>query len=92
MSLITGIPYPIALLVAVLVILIYTFMGGYLAVAYTDFFQSLVMLVGVMWILIAALSELGGLTAANQAILEIDTKDRKDRGLHALNCIRCIAL
>ena len=34
MSLITGIPYPIALLVAVLVILIYTFMGGVLAVAY----------------------------------------------------------
>ena len=86
MSLITGIPYPIALLVAVLVILIYTFMGGYLAVAYTDFFQSLVMLVGVMWILIAALSELGGLTAANQAILEIDPTLLsiwgKDMGFH----------
>ena len=72
MALVTGIPYPMALAIAVAVILIYTFMGGYLAVAYTDFFQSLVMLVGVMWILIAALSELGGLTAANHAIAEID--------------------
>jgi sodium/proline symporter len=38
----------------------------------TDFFQSLVMLVGVMWIVIAALSEVGGLTAANNAISELD--------------------
>ena len=72
MALVTGISYPIALAIAVGIILAYTFMGGYLAVAYTDFFQSLVMLVGVMWILIAALSELGGLTAANNAIAEID--------------------
>ena len=72
MALVTGIPYPLALAIAVGIILAYTFMGGYLAVAYTDFFQSLVMLVGVMWIVIAALSELGGLTAANTAIRELD--------------------
>ncbi len=72
MALVTGIPYPLALAIAVGIILIYTFMGGYLAVAYTDFFQSLVMLVGVMWVLIAALSELGGLTAANTALAELD--------------------
>jgi sodium/proline symporter len=72
MALVTGIPYPLALAIAVGIILVYTFMGGYLAVAYTDFFQSLVMLVGVMWILIAAMSELGGFTAANVAIGELD--------------------
>ena len=72
MALVTGIPYPIALAIAVGIILIYTFMGGYLAVAYTDFFQSIVMLVGVMWILIAALTELGGLTSANHALNNID--------------------
>ena len=72
MALVTGISYPLALAIAVGIILIYTFMGGYLAVAYTDFFQSLVMLVGVMWIVIAALSELGGLTAANTALGELD--------------------
>ena len=72
MALVTGIPYPIALAIAVGIILIYTFMGGYLAVAYTDFFQSLVMLVGVLWIAGASLVELGGLTAANNAINNID--------------------
>jgi len=72
MALVTGISYPIALAIAVGIILAYTFMGGFLAVAYTDFFQSLVMLVGVMWIVIAALAELGGLTAANNAIADID--------------------
>ena len=55
MALVTGIPYPVALAIAVGIILTIHFMGGYLAVAYTDFFQSLVMLVGVMWIVIAAL-------------------------------------
>jgi len=72
MALVTGIPYPLALAFAIAVILAYTFMGGYLAVAYTDFFQSLVMLFGVMWIAIAALVELGGLTAANNAIADLD--------------------
>jgi sodium/proline symporter len=72
MALVTGIPYPLALAIAVGIILVYTFMGGYLAVAYTDFFQSLVMLVGVMWILIAALAEVGGFTAANNAIGALD--------------------
>ena len=72
MALVTGIPYPAALAIAVGIILVYTFMGGYLAVAYTDFFQSLVMLVGVLWILVAALIEVGGLTAANNAIGDID--------------------
>lgn len=72
MALVTGMPYPLALAIAVGIILVYTFMGGYLAVAYTDFFQSIIMLVGVMWIVIAALSELGGLTAANNAIGAIE--------------------
>jgi sodium/proline symporter len=72
MALVTGMPYPLALAIAVGIILLYTFMGGYLAVAYTDFFQSIVMLVGVLWIVVAALSELGGLTAANRAIAAVD--------------------
>jgi len=72
MALVTGIPYPIALAIAVTVIVLYTFMGGYLAVAYTDFFQSLVMLIGVLWIFIAVLYELGGFTAANNALNSLD--------------------
>jgi sodium/proline symporter len=72
MALVTGLPYSWALLIAVCVILLYTFLGGYMAVAFTDFFQSLVMIVGVVWIAIAALVEVGGLGAANRAIAELD--------------------
>ena len=47
-------------------------LGGYLAVAYSDFFQSMVMLVGVLWILGAALREVGGLSAANRMIADLE--------------------
>ncbi len=72
MALVTGLPYSVALLLAVGIILLYTYLGGYLAVAYTDFFQSLVMVIGVLWILTAALVEVGGLGAANRAIAELE--------------------
>jgi sodium/proline symporter len=72
MALVTGLSYPVALFIAVAIIVVYTFLGGYLAVAYTDFFQSLVMVVGVLWILAASISHLGGLTSANHAIAAID--------------------
>ena len=72
MALVTGMPYGIALLIAVSIIMLYTLLGGYLAVAYTDLFQAVVMLIGMIWIAAAALSELGGLTAANEAIGSLD--------------------
>jgi len=72
MALVTGMPYPFALAIAVSIIVLYTFMGGYLAVAYTDFFQSIIMLIGVLWIFFAILYELGGFTSANNMIANID--------------------
>lgn len=72
MALVTGLDYPVALAIAVFVILVYTFMGGYLAVAYTDFFQSIIMLVGIVWIMLAVLAELGGVTAAHEAVAAVD--------------------
>ena len=72
MALVTGLDYEWALLIALAIITTYTLLGGYLAVAYTDFFQSLIMLVGVVWILGAALVHVGGLTAANHTLAEID--------------------
>ncbi|MCZ6617103.1 MAG: sodium/proline symporter [Gammaproteobacteria bacterium] len=72
MALVTGMPYAAALFIAVSIIMLYTLLGGYLAVAYTDFFQSVIMLIGMVWIATAALAEVGGLTAANQAIGALD--------------------
>jgi sodium/proline symporter len=72
MALVTGLSYPLALFISLAIIIIYTFLGGYLAVAYTDFFQSLVMLVGVVWVLAASIAHVGGLTAAHARLAEID--------------------
>ena len=72
MALVTGVPYWLASLIAVGIILIYTLLGGYLAVAYTDALQSVVMLIGIGWIVVAALIEVGGLGAANATIGSID--------------------
>jgi sodium/proline symporter len=72
MALVTGIPYGFALAVAVGIILVYTWLGGYFAVAWTDLFQSVVMLIGIVWIFAACLSHLGGFTAANEAVAAID--------------------
>lgn len=65
---VTGIDFNIALIIAAGVIVLYTFLGGYLAVAYTDFVQAIVMLVGMVWILIGTLRAVGGLTAGNRAV------------------------
>jgi len=72
MALVTGLPYAAALIIAVGIIMIYTFLGGYFAVAYTDFFQSIVMVIGMLWITFATLKAVGGFTAANNALAAID--------------------
>ena len=72
MALVTGLPYGVALAIAVGIIMLYTFLGGYFAVAYTDFFQSIVMVVGMIWISIVTIQAVGGFTAANTAIAQID--------------------
>jgi sodium/proline symporter len=72
MALATGLSYPMALFISLAIIIAYTFLGGYLAVAYTDFFQSIVMIVGVLWILVASVSYLGGFTQAHASIAAID--------------------
>ncbi len=72
MALVTGLPYGGALAIAVGIIMVYTWMGGYFAVAWTDLFQSLVMLVGIIWIFVACLIHLGGFSEANEAVARID--------------------
>lgn len=55
-----GMDYRIALTVGVLVILTYTFMGGFLAVCVTDFIQGTLMLIGLLVVPIAAWMLVGG--------------------------------
>ncbi|MDO4651766.1 sodium/proline symporter [Corynebacterium durum] len=65
---VTGWNFELSLIIATGVIVLYTFLGGYLAVAYTDFVQAIVMLVGMLWILIATLQAVGGFAEGNRKV------------------------
>ena len=55
-----GLDYHIALAVGAGVILVYTFMGGFMAVCVTDFIQGSLMLIGLLAVPIVAWAVLGG--------------------------------
>ena len=55
-----GIDYHVALAIGAVVILVYTFLGGFLAVCTTDFVQGLLMLVGLMVVPVCAYSFIDG--------------------------------
>ncbi len=55
-----GVDYHIALLIGAAVILIYTFLGGFLAVCTTDFIQGTLMLIGLMIVPIVAYAVISG--------------------------------
>lgn len=55
-----GIDYRIALTIGAAVILIYTFMGGFMAVCVTDFVQGTLMLIGLLVVPIIAFNLIGG--------------------------------
>jgi len=55
-----GIDYNVALAIGAVVILAYTFMGGFMAVCVTDFIQGMLMLVGLLVVPIVAYFLIGG--------------------------------
>lgn len=68
----TGLSYEWALIIGVSVIIIYTVTGGYLAVVWTDFFQAIVMVIGMVGILTMGLIHVGGLSGLNASLASID--------------------
>jgi sodium/proline symporter len=73
MSALLHIPMPVAIIIGAGVIVFYTFAGGYLAVAWTDFFQGILMVVAMVVIFCAAMVNVGGLTNMNEALTNIDS-------------------
>lgn len=58
-NMVFGLDYQIALTIGAVVILVYTFLGGFMAVCVTDFIQGLLMLVGLMLVPILAYMIIG---------------------------------
>jgi sodium/proline symporter len=56
-----GVPHHISIPIGAAIIILYTMMGGFLAVAWTDFVQGLIMVVGLVLLSGVALVSLGGI-------------------------------
>ncbi|GGB49901.1 sodium/proline symporter PutP [Virgibacillus dakarensis] len=67
-----GLSYHTALWIGTIVVVSYTLLGGFLAVAWTDFFQGLLMFLALIVVPIVALNQMGGWDAAVQAVGQID--------------------
>lgn len=63
-------PYHWAVTAGVLVIVIYTFFGGFLAVSWTDLFQGLLMALALLIVPLIAISSLGGWGATLSTVSE----------------------
>ncbi|GIO27997.1 sodium/proline symporter PutP [Ornithinibacillus bavariensis] len=63
-----GLPYHLALWIGALVVVSYTFLGGFLAVVWTDFFQGLLMLFALIVVPIVAINHVGSWDATIQAV------------------------
>ncbi len=71
-SAITGWSFLLSLVSGCIIILLYTGAGGYLAVAYTDFVQSLLMILGMFILIPICLSHVGGLSGMNLGLYKIN--------------------
>lgn len=68
LSVVFGTEYFTGMLIGCVVVLIYTIMGGYLAVVYTDFVQGLLMFFGTQMLFWVALGRIGGFAALNDKL------------------------
>lgn len=67
-----GLTYTQALWIGAIVIISYTFLGGFLAVSWTDFFQGILMFLALIIVPLVAISEMGGWGATVNAVGNID--------------------
>lgn len=70
-SCITGWNYSLSLVLGCVVILIYTGAGGYFSVAYTDFVQSILMIIGLFILIPVCIHSVGGLAGMNHGLAAI---------------------
>jgi len=66
-----GIPHLVSIPIGGAIIILYTMMGGFRAVAWTDFIQGLIMVVGLVMLSLVGLVELGGFSEMTQKVNEV---------------------
>ena len=64
--------YKYALITGTIVIVSYTFLGGYNAVSWTDFFQGILMMLALLVVPIVVVNDIGGLSASIEAVKTIN--------------------
>ncbi len=64
----TGLPMAVGILGGLLVIVSYTMIGGMLAVALTDFVQTIMLVLGMLILLVVVLNDVGGWAAIEQQL------------------------
>lgn len=72
MQAILGLPYRTGILLGGLVIVMYTFSGGFRAVSWTDFFQGLIMVCALVGMPLVALGAVGGYGPLLAKLAEVD--------------------
>lgn len=71
-STVFGIPYVKALTIGAIVIVAYTFLGGFMAVCWTDFFQGIMMFTAVVVVPIIGIKSLGGVNETINAVKSVN--------------------
>lgn len=67
-----GLSYQTALWIGTIVVVSYTFLGGFLAVAWTDFVQGSLMFLALIVVPLVAISQVGGWSEAVEAVGQIN--------------------
>lgn len=67
-----GVDFTLAVLIGGIVIVVYTFLGGFLAVSWTDFVQGLLMFFAVVLVPAVAFFSAGGIAGIGEAMAEAD--------------------
>lgn len=66
-----GLDYHIAIIIGAVVVLSYTFLGGYLAVSWTDVIQGCLMIAALIFIPVVAINALGGWDSAMNTLTNL---------------------
>src|SRR5699024_4692861 len=78
--------------IGVIVVVSYTFLGGFLAVVWTDFIQGTLMLLALIVVPIVAISQIGNMNEAVQAVGEISPSHlQMIKGVGAISIISSLA-